>query len=573
MQRSLAAALPLAAFAAAARVFTALVFTVIVSPAAAAVDSGSPLWRRALGGSLLCPPAASGGVVAALAGGGRVVATSSGGRPLWTWRAHGELAPVLALAGEAVYVGETSGQFTALSIAGRERWNVRLDGPVLAPPLAGWDGRVFVWTAGGLSCFTEAGQQLWRLRPEFEIALPPVSDGRGGLVLALGNGRLLLVDPYGQAKAAQIDSLPALLLGPGADTAIGFALAFFDGRVEVWGQSGRQRRLERALAGLSGAPAAGAVFQDKLLAVDAAGNAVLVSLANGAELWQAAGLAGDASLVFDGRGIFALSKTAAVSVDPATGKIRARRDFGDGGAGRPETPPGLGEDGRLYTGGGNWLLYAWGGLETPAPAAAPSGPHGYGMAALGSLLTEDIRHTLRGLPAAAWLETIAGALAAGNVGGRERLYKAALYAFAASGTALSPEGLFAELPTLPERLRALRLLGRLGSRETTLFLANLWLAEGEDAVKAEMARAAGRIGADPERAALAVFTREFRLAGPLHDGLFTAIAGALGGICRFSGPEYARAAVPLLAALAGSRLTKKAAETARAELQTLGEIP
>jgi outer membrane protein assembly factor BamB len=98
-----------------------------------------------------------------------------------------------------------------------------------------------------------------------------------------------------------------------------------------------------------------------------------------------------------------------------------------------------------------------------------------------------------------------------------------------------------------QRIDFIRLLGRVGSRETVPFLWNIFDKDDEPAVKAACAEAIGAIGVDPEGATF--YSYNFLLAAnnPNRDPqLLLSATTSIAALCRFSGPPLAAEGIMLL---------------------------
>jgi outer membrane protein assembly factor BamB len=127
-------------------------------------------------------------------------------------------------------------------------------------------------------------------------------------------------------------------------------------------------------------------------------------------------------------------------------------------------------------------------------------------------------------------------------------------------------------PQLPveERVKFIRLLGYLGSRETVPFLANLFSRDREPFIKVACCDAIGRIGVDPKGDAIRAFN--FLLAPPnatLDPTALMAAATATKNLCRFSGPPLSDAGIQLLRAFGATNFPAEVKRHAAAELESL----
>ena len=222
------------------------------------------------------------------------------------------------------------------------------------------------------------------------------------------------------------------------------------------------------------------------------------------------------------------------------------------------SPPAFSDEGILYAGGNDWVLYAY-HMEDSVRISKRSL---YGPAAEGSYSGGDPRPS----PWAGdhdryeWavigdrLETVSAAIRNGRVGADEKSYAAYLMEIAGSvSQAPVNQNRLHQLVHVHHRVEAARLLSYIGSRETIPFLANLCRNDPDSLVKAAAATAIGAIGVDPEGVAMAAFTSLVFPAIPGRDEqVMAAIAMATGALCRFSGPPLSENGARLLTALAST---------------------
>jgi outer membrane protein assembly factor BamB len=229
--------------------------------------------------------------------------------------------------------------------------------------------------------------------------------------------------------------------------------------------------------------------------------------------------------------------------------------------------PALSGDGRLFSGGADWILYAYrledrvlrerNSLYGPLPEGsygfAPPSPwagfdYNYSEAELNKRLAE-----------------INERIAAGNVGEDEAAYTA--YLMEVSGCMLGP-GVQAARPLaqVAHRAQAALLLGGIGSRETIPFLSTLFLKDPDPSVKTAAATAIGRIGVDPDGVALKAFAQAVNGG---EEQVLTAAASSIGALCRFSGPPLSDSGVRLLNLLSGGTMPPRTRAQAVRELDGL----
>jgi outer membrane protein assembly factor BamB len=244
--------------------------------------------------------------------------------------------------------------------------------------------------------------------------------------------------------------------------------------------------------------------------------------------------------------------------------------------------PAFSDEGILYSGGTNWILYAY-KLEERVKAQrrvmygpAPEGNYGTGVLRYDAW--EQNRQRFSEMEMIPQFREIEAAARDGSIGDREKEYATWLMGVAGSSLG-SIQGNF--LPGNPRpgfqspvivqyKLRAIRLLALMGSRETVPFLANLFTRDSDPLVKAAAAEAIGTIGTDPEGIALQAFTNAIFPLAPLRDEqALSAVAAATGAICRFSGPPLSEAGVRILAALSTPDRPPIVRNTAERELRSL----
>jgi outer membrane protein assembly factor BamB len=276
---------------------------------------------------------------------------------------------------------------------------------------------------------------------------------------------------------------------------------------------------------------------------------------------------GEAELLFDERGICILTKTGAAGYS-GTGEERWFLRLPGAAA-----LPGFSEEGILYAGGGDWILYAY----RPEDQASSGEPSFYGPAPEGDYGTGRPPPSSQAAYYFRWEEAelnrrfriIGGAVRAGEIGEQELEYTAYLME-AASGRAEDPRKDIHPPVHTRHRAEAVRLLGRIGSRETVPFLTGVFLRDRDPAVKAAAAEAIGRIGVDPGGRALGAFRdASFPPAPPQDEQVLAAVAAAAGALCRFSGPPLSETGVRILTALAAEEQPPRVRSRARRELSTL----
>jgi outer membrane protein assembly factor BamB len=536
-------------------------------------DAARPVWRAALGGAVTGVPEVQAGTVVVVLDGGHIRAYTMNGKPLWDYYAKGKLAPYVSRSREGTcYVYRTDGRLIAVNRAGRELWQLKPENsassePELsAPILSGWDGRIFVPRGRTLDCYTAAGYRLWRLELEHDPVLGPVLDKAGGLVMALENGELVMVSHSGSVLKKQLGEIPSAL-APAEDGVLAF---FKNGKIEFFAVSA-DVKTPKNFPVLDGTPAGAIVRRGGAAVVLSGGKVVFMSVNDGKILWTGESHirsgeispGGGLELIYDERGVYVLTKEGATGFTADGRRLWTLRIRG------AAFVPAFSGEGMLYSGGSDWILYAYKleervlrernslygplpegsyGLGSPPPSPWAGYDYNYGESVLNEKFAE-----------------IAERIRAGNVGDNEAAYTA--YLMEAAGSSMSP----AVSPVRPlvhvrYRAEAARLLGYIGSRETIGFLAGLFGKDPDPAVKAAAAEAIGRIGVDPDGIAL----RAFALAAGLQEErALTAAAGAIGSLCRFSGPPLSEDGIRLLNLLGGNAMPGRTRTRARRELDGL----
>jgi outer membrane protein assembly factor BamB len=216
--------------------------------------------------------------------------------------------------------------------------------------------------------------------------------------------------------------------------------------------------------------------------------------------------------------------------------------------------PAFSDDGILYSGGADWILYAY-KLEDRNRARQhllygeeSEGDYGTGNPGPSSWANYYFRFDEAELEKR--FDEIRNAIKTGTIGSREKEYAAWLMETALS-ISVSPFRQDSIAPFLiRQRVEALRLLAYIGSRETIPFLVNLFNMDSEILVKTAAAEAIGKIGIDPEGFAIRAFGNAVFPPFPLNDEkALIAIAAATGALCRFSGPPLSDAGVRILTIL------------------------
>ncbi|MDR0444527.1 MAG: PQQ-like beta-propeller repeat protein [Treponema sp.] len=525
--------------------------------------TGDPFWRQALGGAVLSLPDVQAQSAVVALDGGNIRAYSTAGKPLWDYSAKGKISPFVTRSREGTsYFSRTNGVFIAVNRAGRELWRRNLGKPLTAKAVTGWDGRLFVPTEKRISCFTASGNLLWALTFESPFSIAPRLDHGGGIFFTLENNEAWRIDPFSNFQKWTLTVKPAAVLSVGQQ----ILAVHKDGSMEVlgsfqdWYISAQSVNL-KPLPKFSSAPMAVVSRGSDIAAVFSDGRAALASLDEGKIVWsgdthireiiKGGGKAEtESEMLFDERGIYILSK------DGATGFTKDGRRLWYTILKNAAAVPAFGSDGVLYSGGRDWILYAYKLEDRSLPEKRrlygpdPEGAYGTGK----PLSNEDLLFFPFEYDVKAKLDEINSAVNAGKVGINEPAWMSWLQAVAGG-----------QCP-IQHRAASLRLLGIIGSQETIPWLVNLFRKELDPSVRAAAALAIGAIGVDPDGAAINVFLETVTRASGLlmkDEQVLIALTQATGALCRFSGPPLSETGVKILTILSSNSqlpLVKRQAE-------------
>jgi outer membrane protein assembly factor BamB len=556
------------------------------------LTSDEASWRQALAGVVIGRPVTQVESVVAATDGGSLKSYSSRGVPLWDYYARGRLSPHISRSREGTtYICRTNGRLIAINRSGRELWALELGAPLAYPVLIGWDGRLFAFTEGKITCMTAAGYVLWTRMLEKKIAIAPFMDVAGGFIFVQEDGEVLRIDPFGNGYfyRSSAAALPVAAVSVELDEPT--VLLLYEDRhmelVYIFAADENESTVSlRGALDLPSPPLAAAAIdasgirvlgkKDEVAVLLRDGRVVLLSLEKPAILWTAESHvssgefdggtgAPELDLFYDERGVYVLTKTGATGFAPDGGRLWSVRLTA------ATAVPSFGDDGVLYSGGTDWILYAY-RLENRAKTKqsllygeAPDGSYGTGTPDL----LYGTRYYFSERAAEERLAEIRRAIRNGNVGTREKEYATWLMETAGSLMA-NPLSLILQPVFAPQRMEAARLLAYIGSRETIPFLTELFNRDPEVLVKAAAAEAIGRIGIDPEGIALRSFERVFYPPFPHNNEiLLTAVAAATGALCRFSGPPLSAAGIRLLTILSGDDKPAGTRRRAQIEIRSL----
>jgi outer membrane protein assembly factor BamB len=543
-----------------------------------ALPTARPVWQLALGAAALGLPSVQDGVVVVVCNGGSVRAYTEDGKPLWTYTTPGRLTPYLSRTPEGMsYICRTNGNLIALNRVGRELWRVNLGAPLVARVMLGWDGRIFAATARNLFCYTPSGYPLWSKPLESRIAIAPVPDKQGGFVMALANGELLRVSAFGKVTSYELSEEAAVLVPlSGNDEETPVLILYKSGSMEINGSAAYP-----PLPGLPAQPKAAIDRQntdiptDKVAITLVNGQVLLLSLIKGSILWtgqsnlQPEELAKDDTeliMHYNERGIYTLAMAGAAGFSEDGERRWFFRLVG------ASSLSAWSDNGLLFSGGKDWVFYAYRFEDvslTPEASLIPDTLVQRASYNLGEFpLRGDYRFSDSELKLR--FSRVNEAISKGQIGEDEKALVRSLMEVAAS-LRNNPQASVIRPPVqMNHRVEAARLLGYIGSVELVPFLIDLFKNDPEPLVKAAAAESIGRIGIDPNGFAMDAFSSAILGLQPIRDTqALIAIAGAIGSLCRFSGPILSATGTKLLVTLLVSTNPSAVRNRAREELDQL----
>jgi outer membrane protein assembly factor BamB len=543
--------------------------------------TSDPFWRQALGGAVLSLPSVQVQSAVVALDSGNIRAYSTAGTPLWDYSAKGKISPFVTRSREGTsYFSRTNGTLIAINRAGLELWQRSLESPICAKVISGWDGRLFVPTEKSIYCYTASGNLLWTRNHEASICLAPKLDHSGGIIFALENNHVYRISAFGDIRIWMLSDPPAALIPIERQQQI--LVLYKDGSMSILGQSedwffSAQGEFNPALLPkLPGHPIAAAsrgnniviLFDDglaSLFSLELPYNRPSGSLSDNGILWRSDSHIKEfiknggkpdleAEIIYDDRGIYILNKNG------ATGFTHDGKRIWFTFLQDTTATPAFGNDGVLYSGGKDWILYAYKIEERALPernslfGPLPEGSYGTGRPNSASIKDFPLNEYEIKIK----LEQINFGIKAGRVGSNEIAWVSTLMTIA-SGEFF-----------IQNRLDALQLLGKLGSRETISWLINFFRREPEPVIRAAAVMAIGDIGVDYEGVAIQTFLFLINNGGGIKDEqVLYAITMATGALCRFSGPPLSETGIKILSMLTKNSQPPIVRRQAQNELSSL----
>ncbi|MCL2720900.1 MAG: PQQ-binding-like beta-propeller repeat protein [Treponema sp.] len=529
--------------------------------------TGDPYWRQALGGAVLSLPSVQAQSVVVALDGGNIRAYSAIGTPMWNYSARGRISPYVTRSREGTsYLSRTNGTLIAVNRSGRELWRRNMEEPLCARVVTGWDGRIFAPTNGKIYCYTASGTRLWTRTLETPFLIAPKLNRSGGIIFALNNNEVYQVDHFGNAHVWMLSNTPAVLVSAEHRQVL---VLYTDGSMEMlataedWYIAAQGYSETITLPRLPARPIAAAARDNNIAITLTDGRVTLLSLNERQILWTAdshireapnnrSGAETEIEMLFDERGIYLLNRNG------ATGFSHNGRRLWFKLLQNTAAIPAFGNDGVLYSGGSDWILYAYkveDRILTERNALYGPLPDGsYGLGTPQPYLTIDL--PLNEFETRFKLEQINAALDAGFIGNNESSWKSFLLSVSAGNHPIQ------------SRLNALNLLGKIGSQETIPWLVNIFRNDNEPLIRAAAVTAIGEIGVDPQGIAIQTFLFTL-IQGIRDDQILIALTSATGALCRFSGPPLSETGIRILNLLAANNQPSLVRRQANRELDSL----
>jgi len=531
--------------------------------------TNDPFWRQALGGAVLSLPSVQAQSAVVALDGGNIRAYSTAGKPLWNYSAKGKISPFITRSREgSSYLSRTNGILIAVNRVGRELWRRDMGAPLCAGVVTGWDGRLFAPVEKKILCYTASGTLLWTKVFESPFLIAPKLDHKGGIVFALSNNEIYRMDHFGNAINWTLTKAPAALASVSQTQIV---VLYKDGEMEElkFPEDEKPPADEKTdfpeilklpsnpLAAIGKDGNIAVIMNDGKLAFLSVDERKLIWLGDThiSEMIKSGGKPDtEAEMLFDERGIYILTKNGVTSFS-----INGKRLWFTN-LQNAASIPAFGNDGVLYSGGIDWILYSYKIEDRVLPeindlyGPIPEGTYGMGRPQVFNTLDIPFNENEK----TAKLAEIKEGINSGNVGVNEPVWTSFLLTISSGHEYIML------------RIGALKLLGKIGSQETIPWLVNIFLKENEPAIRTAAVLTIGEIGVDPEGLAIETFLHSLTYDGSLkNDAILIALAQATGALCRFSGPPLSGTGVRILSLLNAANHPQIVRKQASRELASL----
>ena len=536
--------------------------------------SAAPIWERPINDTVIGLPFLQAESVVVAGDNGSIKSWGMSGTHLWDFDPQGKVSPHTSRSPEGTtYVSNTAGLFMAVNRVGRELWRLDLGRPMSFPAVVGWDGRLFITVGSAVRCHTGGGLQLWSQELGSNAAMAPVLDHAGGIVTYLQNQDFIRINHLGAVERLRLDRQPAIivpLLNTGSKPTIttqgnSYLLLYQNGEMENIRLDFSARRgaaFSRTRLASLPSPPVGAAGYNELAAITLRdGRIFLVNGVTGQVRWTGNShettvergrgnlSLNDVTMVFDERGIYTLSRIGATSFT-AAGKRRWLFRL-------PETSavPVLSNEGLVYACGRDGIIRSFKAdnqiKNIPRSMYGPYPEGNYGLDNPPS--TEWLNHPGRFDDHFVKMmhDEIDMVTRSGQIGESEPYYVAYLMEMIGYFLNRPNESLVRAPVKVPDRIAFIRLLARMGSRETINFLVTIYNRDPEPSIKAACCEAIGRIGVDPKGEAIAAYTFLLSRDNANRDSqTLLSASDSIAALCRFSGPPLAADGIRLLTQIA-----------------------
>jgi outer membrane protein assembly factor BamB len=553
-----------------------------------------PLWSQNLNGIARGTPFLQAESAVVAVEGGLIKSYSRQGTFLWEYNVQANASPYVTRSREAAsYVCNAAGKLITVNRVGRELWNLDLGRQISHSVLVGWDGRVFIPAGADLWCRTASGFPLWRIDLGSPVSVAPVLDRTGGLAMVLENRDFVLVSQFSAVERISLDRFPAAIVpikdeSLPADRQNSYILFYSDGRVDKisrnMGNEPSSRLSRASFPSLPAVPAVAAGRDNNAAVALKDGRVLLIAGSDGRVLWSADSNerpsekgsgnvnAENSSMTYDERGIFFFSLGGATLFNDDGRRIWMLHLKG------ATAVPGFSDEGILYSPFQSNVLNAFKienrGRNVPRSiyyGPEPEGKYGMGNPPPSPWANSPEKYTEENVDF--MYETILRATRTGQVGEMEPAYVGYIMEMTA-GLLRTPGYSQVRPPVLPpQRVRLIRLLSYMGSRETIPFLVNLINRDPEPSIKAASCEAIGRIGVDPSGEAITAYNVLIAPDNAARDPqTLIAAVSSTAALSRFSGPPMSTAGIRLLQLFTLRDLPTVVKQQARKELDGLREL-
>jgi outer membrane protein assembly factor BamB len=375
------------------------------------------------------------------------------------------------------------------------------------------------------------------------------------------------IDPFGNSDILIASGTPAVLLSIEQQQVMAM---YSDGSMEILGRSENwfltaQSEVHSVLLPkLSAGPIAAVSRGNNVAAILNNGRVALFSVTESRILWESDShvreisrttgrTETEAEILFDERGIYILSRNGASGFSHDGQRLWFTL------LQNAAAIPAFGDDGVLYSGGKDWILYTYkieeGLLSQSNNLYGPSPEGSYGTGNPQSSYIPDF--PLFDYEVKNKLERINIEVKAGRIGNNELEWTTFLMILSSGKESLQT------------RIKAIQLLGQIGSWETIPWLANIFRKENEPSLKAAAAAAIGAIGVDPQGIALQTFIYSIAGGNIKNEQVLIAITSATGDLCRFSGPPLSETGIRILNMISESSPSSSVRRNANKEIASL----